>query len=240
MTDSLTELESNIQYHFRNNALLLEAVTHPSFCPENKDAGPDNQRLEFLGDSVFHIIITRRLFDQFPTLPEGELTKIRAALAKELTLSKLANEIDLGRFLRLGHGEKIGKGHQRTSTLCDAFEALLGAIYLDCDNDMAEAGKLVDRLINTVFADIDLHSLVMTENPKGLLQEWTQKRYNETPIYQLHQAIGPDHKREFTVGVYIRQECWGNGKANKLQKAEEHAARMALKRISQTGETEVK
>ncbi len=232
MTDIWTDLEVKIHYQFKNRALLAEALTHPSYCPENKDAGPDNQRLEFLGDSVFNIYITHRLFHQFPSLPEGELTKIRAALAKESTLSQMANAINLGNFIRLGHGEKLGKGHQRTSTLCDAFEALLGAIYLDSNNDLAVVSELIDRLVNSVFADLDLSSLVTTENPKGILQEWTQKKYGETPVYELQEMIGPDHQREFTVGVYIRQECWGIGKANKRQRAEEQAARMALKKRS--------
>ena len=227
----LNELEEKIGYKFRDVINLIEALTHPSYSAENQKSKRDNQRLEFLGDSVIEIIVTKKLFFLFSDYPEGELTKIRAALSKESTLAQFARKICLGKYLRVGHGEQVSKGYNRNSVLCDAFEALVGAIFVDCDCQLLASSKFINGLVDDSYGKKDMQSLVRTENPKGLLQEWTQKTVNEAPEYKILEEVGPDHQKIFTVGVYINQECLGVGKAGKRQAAEEIAARLALEHV---------
>lgn len=231
MTLSVKQLEERINYRFVNEALLYESLTHPSFSAENRTNVADNQRLEFLGDAVLQIVVTNKIFHLFPDLPEGELTKIRSALTKEGTLAQFSKALNLGRCLRLGHGERINKGHERDSILSDAFEALIGAIYIDHNHCLKPVEKLVHHLIDETFGDIDIRTLISTENPKGLLQEWSQKHVHEVPVYELLESSGPDHEKVFTIGVKIKEEIYGIGKAKKRQSAEEVAARGALKKI---------
>ena len=148
---------------------------------------------------------------------------------KEGALAQLARLIDLGEFLRLGRGEKISKGHERDSTLCDAFEALIGAIYLDSNNDLTACEILVNSLTDKEFPEI--RNLPDNENPKGALQEWSQERFSEIPEYKLLETSGPDHNKVFTVCVNMKQRQYGIGKAGKRQTAEEVAARAALEKI---------
>ena len=226
---SLNDLQLAIQYEFRDSALQLEALTHPSFRAEYPNTPADNQRLEFLGDAVIQIIVTDRLYQALPLEPEGTLTKIRAALSKQPTLAGLARLIDLGKNLRLGHGEKQNHGDERDSILCDAFEALIGAIYLDSDNNLEAPARLLNELIDR-YCD-DVHQLLQGENPKGELQEWTQRKLHLKPVYELKDVSGPDHDRIHTINVMIGDRCYGQGQAGKRQAAEENAARAALAAI---------
>ena len=228
----LTELQDKINYHFQNIENLTEALTHPSYPAENRLAKRDNQRLEFLGDAVIQIIITEKLYFLFQDWPEGELTKVRAALSKESTLAQFGREIELGKYLRVGHGERLSKGYERNSVLCDAFEALIGAIFIDCKNKLNIADRLVNELIDGIHSQATMENLVKTENPKGLLQEWSQKSMNETPEYKTLEELGPDHQKTFTVGVYIKRECLGVGRSGKRQTAETIAARQALQKVT--------
>ena len=231
-TDSaFQEFQASINYTFRNTNNLIEALTHPSYSAENLQVKRDNQRLEFLGDAVLEIIITQRIYFLFPEYSEGELTKIRAALSKESTLAQFAREIHLGKYLRVGHGERRNKGYNRNSILSDAFEALIGAIFVDCGGKLDAANEFATRLMEGLYNKTDLETLVKTENPKGLLQEWAQKNVNEAPEYKTIDEIGPDHQKLFRVEVYIKQECMGQGEAGKRQAAEELAARSALEKI---------
>ncbi|MDP7396691.1 MAG: ribonuclease III [Lentisphaeria bacterium] len=225
----INDLQIAIQYEFRDSALQLEALTHPSFRAEYPNTPADNQRLEFLGDAVIQIIVTDRLYQALPLEPEGTLTKIRAALSKQPTLAGLARLIDLGKHLRLGHGEKQNHGDERDSILCDAFEALIGAMYLDSDNNPEVPSRLLNELIDR-YCD-DVHQLLQGENPKGELQEWTQRKLHLKPVYELKDVSGPDHERIHTIKVMIGDHCYGEGRAGKRQTAEENAARAALAAI---------
>ena len=225
------DLQTSINYTFQESNNLIEALTHPSYSAENPQVKRDNQRLEFLGDAVLEIIITEKIYFLFPDYPEGELTKVRAALSKESTLAQFAREIDLGSYLRVGHGERRNKGYNRDSILSDAFEALIGAIFVDCGRKLDAADDFANRLMDRLYHKTDLENLVKTENPKGLLQEWAQKNVNEAPEYKTVDEVGPDHQKLFKVEVYIKQECMGQGEAGKRQSAEELAARSALNKI---------
>lgn len=229
------DLQLAIHYHFKNADLKMEAITHPSYRAEYPDAKADNQRLEFLGDAVIQIIVTERLYCEFPQEPEGNLTKIRAALSKQATLAGLARLIDLGDFVRLGHGERINSGFERDSILCDAFEALIGAMYLDGDGDLQAPARLLRELIDR-YCD-DVHQLLHDENPKGELQEWTQQQLQLKPVYEVTELTGPDHERSYTITVAIGDRVYGTGTAGRRQSAEQSAARNALLTIRQEQST---
>jgi ribonuclease III len=235
MSSSIKKLQEIIGYTFNQDEILVQALTHPSFSSENRSTVGDNQRLEFLGDAVIQIVITSKIYHLFPELPEGELTKIRSALTKEGTLATFARNIQLGNYLFLGHGEKLNKGNERDSILCDAFESLIGAIYIDDNNDLSPIHALINQMINLTFGSVDIKTLIQKENPKGLLQEWSQKHANEIPVYELVEASGPDHEKIFTVAVSINHQRCGIGKAGKRQTAEEIAARSALEKAKQDG-----
>ncbi len=231
MNNSSESLEQKIDYEFQCKDLLFEALNHPSYAVEKKTKIRDNQRLEFLGDAVIQIIVTKKIFHLFPDLPEGKLTKIRSSLTKKPTLALLGKMINLGDYLRLGHGEKINEGYKRNSMLCDAFEALIGAVYIDCNSHIFICEILVNRLLDKSFSKKEMQELLQYENPKGKLQEWSQKEYGQVPEYSLVETIGPDHDKLFTVKVIIKNECYGTGEGGKRQTAEEHAAKLALARI---------
>ncbi len=229
MNENFPELEGRIGYSFKNEDLLREALTHPSYTAEHDRIVVDNQRLEFLGDAVVQIAVTSRLYGEFPERGEGPLTKLRATLTRMETLADFARHLGLGEFLRLGHGEAISDGRDRTSNLGDAFEALLGAIYLDADRDARPAMTLIDRLIDELHPDIEAN--LRDDNPKGALQEWAQKTYHEKPVYDVIEAVGPDHDKTFTVEVSIHGESHARGTASRLRTAEQEAARAALKQL---------
>ena len=233
--DKILNIQASIKYTFNNIENLHEALTHPSFAAEAKERIRDNQRLEFLGDTVIQVIITNRIYSHFHDLPEGELTKIRAALTRESTLADFARKINLGASLRLGHGERLNRGYERDSLLCDAFEALIGAIYIDCEKSLEMADNLINGLINESYTTDELRLLVRMGNPKGALQEWTQKHLNATPAYTVLETSGPDHEKTFKVAVYVDNQCFGIGEAGKRQTAEEHAARLAMEHLKKSG-----
>ncbi|MCP4452767.1 MAG: ribonuclease III, partial [Planctomycetes bacterium] len=168
-----------------------------------------NQRLEFLGDSVLQIIVTSRIFSSFTDMEEGHLTRIRATLTCEETLAAFARELDLGRHLRLGKGEDRGGGRDRDSTLCDVFEALLGAMYIDAGQDLTSTSRLIDNLSKHMIAAAD--GLLVGQNPKGELQEWAQQRGLGKPEYDLVESVGPDHDKTFRVDVRIGDTVYATG-----------------------------
>ncbi len=227
----MNDLQERLGYHFRDESHLLEALTHPSFCAEKKHVDRDYQRLEFLGDSVIHIAVTTRIFNEFRSLPEGKMTKIRAALSKASTLAEFARRLGVGDHLRIGRGERINKGDQRVSMLCDVFEALIGAMYIDSGYDLTHATTLINALVDDVYQDVELTSLIQSDNPKGKLQEFSQKTYNQTPTYDVLDTSGPDHAKTFTVAVSINDTRYGVGTAGKRQTAEQRAARTALRAL---------
>jgi ribonuclease-3 len=217
--------QSSLGYTFHNPGLLLEALTHTTYSNENPGA-PSNQRLEFLGDSVVGMVIASQIFQQFPDLPEGELTKIRAAVVCEPTLAARSRALEVGGHLRFGKGEAVS-GRDRESILADAFEAIVGALFLDGGVDVAR--RFVLRELAPLVAPA--RSGLVRVDYKTQLQEWIQERYPEGPVYRLLAEEGPAHNKRFQVGVYHREASLGDGWGRSKKEAEQEAARVALERL---------
>lgn len=218
-------LESRIQYKFRNSLLLAESLTHPSLAYESQKPHFDNQRLEFLGDAVIQLIITEELYNRFPEFPEGQLTKLRSRLVSRTALARFAAEIDLGDYVLLGKGEEATGGRRRHSTLADAFEALIGAVYIDSGRKAAR--DIVLRLIEQEMALME--DCPDEKNPKGQLQEILQAIHPEAPEYQIISESGPDHRRVFQAEVSWRGMVLATGKGKSKKEAEARAASEALR-----------
>jgi len=219
----MNELETVIGYCFGNYDLLNEALTHSSYANEHGQSRIEsNERLEFLGDSVLSIIVSDHFFAKRPKLPEGELTKRRAALVCESALARYANEMDLGSYIKLGKGEMKGGGDKRPSTLSNCFEALIAAIYLDGGIDPAR--DFVMRFIKAhdIFDD-DVWDY------KTELQEIVQKNPQEHIKYVVVDEEGPDHDKTFTVEIMLNSNIIGRGKGHSKKQAEQSAAHEALK-----------
>lgn len=219
-------LEKRLGYRFRKIALLEEALTHPSVGHERQRHHKDNQRLEFLGDAVLQLVTTEYLFSHFPNEREGRLTKLRARLVSRDALKAHAEALELGRHLLLGRGEEASGGRQRTSTLADAFEAIIGAIYLD--SDFPTARDFILRQTHLALARV--LDKPVDENPKGQLQEILQSIRMEGPLYEVISATGPEHAKTFVVDVRWGEICLGRGSGRSKQAAEIDAAREALRR----------
>ena len=209
-------------YQFREEALLRLALTHPSIAHESCGPVQHNQRLEFLGDAVLSLVLTRELYDRFPTLGEGPLTKARAQLVNRRTLAEEARRLALGAHLVLSHGEEATGGRERPSALADAYEALLGAIFLD--GGFEAARTFILRRFLDGFGE--LTELPYLENPKGDLQEMLQADSAEAPQYELTAVSGPDHDRVFECAVSHGGVELGRG-SGKSKKAAESAAALA-------------
>ena len=227
MQKDLSSLTSVIKYSFSDKTLLNHAMTHKSYSSE-RSLNYDNQRLEFLGDAVMQIIITDYLFVKYPDLQEGELTKMRSALACQDSFSQLAMLLKLNDYIRMGRGELKVDGNLRKSTLCDAFEALVGAIYLD--GSIEVVSTIITPILITAYPDPI--NLLSSLNPKGELQELTQLVNKlKTPEYNVIEKVGPDHDCIYKVSVSIDNEIisYGVGKSRKL--SEMDAAIKALESL---------
>lgn len=224
MTD-LAALEGRIGVTFGKKDLLEEALTHRSYLNEHREyRGDHNERLEFLGDAVLELASTRFLFDKFPAKPEGELTAYRAALVNTVSLAESAQALSVGDHLRLSKGEAKDTGRARQIILADAFEALIGAIYLDHGYDSAEA--FIGR---TILTKLDaLIAKGAHQDPKSRFQELAQDKRGITPSYKVLAEEGPDHARIFTVGVFLASKEIARGKGPSKQEAEQAAASTAL------------
>jgi ribonuclease-3 len=223
----LVAFQDRLGYKFRDENLLRLALTHPSVAHEDNAPTPHNQRLEFLGDAVLQLVLTQQLYEKFPAFDEGPLTKARAKLVNRRTLAEHARALGLGEHLILGHGEATHGGRERPSALADAFEALLGAIFLDGGFDAAR--EFILREFSPEFGKLNV--LPTIENPKGELQELMQARSPEAPEYRTISATGPDHDRVFECivqhgGVELAR---GSGKSKKA--AESDAALAALQKL---------
>lgn len=216
-------LEDKIKYTFKNKELLHRALSHSSYANENKLQGGSNERLEFLGDAVLSIIVSEHIFKHYTHLPEGDLTKIRASLVCEKALSGFAREIDLGNALLLGKGEQNNGGRERASILCDAFESLIAAIYLD--GGIEPASKFV---LHFVERELKNHHHGAFIDYKTTLQEVIQKNPEERVEYVLIDESGPDHNKSFTVDVMLNSNRIGRGIGNSKKEAEQLAAKEAL------------
>jgi ribonuclease III len=217
-------LEERIGHKFRNSLLLAEALTHPSLGHETQRHHFDNQRLEFLGDAVLQLIITEYLYANFPRDAEGRLTKLRSRLVSRDALRAHAVKLDLGQFLMMGRGEEACGGRERISTLADAFEALLGAIYLD--TDLATARRFVLTLAAPDLAQLELEPIDV--NPKGHLQELLQAISPRSPSYELLAQSGPEHEKTFVVRVLWEGLALGEGTGRSKKQAETAAALDAM------------
>ncbi|MBA3850424.1 MAG: ribonuclease III [Opitutus sp.] len=226
----LALLQERLGHRFRHADLLTEALTHPSYLPDNPGAGAHNQRLEFLGDSVLHFVLAEALFREFPGAREGVLSRRRAVLTKGEFLSRLALDLGLDSVVRISRSEEETGGRTRASILEDALEAVIGAIYLDSDFETARHvvlgwyGPLTARLALTEG----------TDNPKGRLQEIVQPEHGNSALrYEVIEATGPKHARAYEVAVYLHEELLGTGRGSSKKSAEEEAARVALQTLRQ-------
>jgi ribonuclease-3 len=220
------EMAHRLGIEFRDNLLLNRAFTHRSYLNEHPEAIEDNERLEFLGDAILDFVVGAWLYNQYPEMPEGDLTRMRSALVYTEQLAEFARELSLGAALRLGRGEAQSGGRMRDALLCDVFEAFIGAIYLDEGIDRVRsflAPLLVkasqDILINHKFDD-----------PKSMFQEWAQANHFATPKYITRNITGPDHSRIFEVDVIVDTDVYGNGSGSSKQAATKAAAQDAINR----------
>lgn len=219
------KLQKTIGHEFKNPALLLEALTHPSLAHEKAgNGGQHNQRLEFLGDAVLQLILTDHIYELHPDFPEGKLTQVRAHLANRHTLHRQAVAIDLGQYLLLGKGEESSGGRSRLSNLADAYEALLGAVYLD--GGIRAARKFVAKQFAREFKT--LKEAAPRQNPKGRLQELLQSNSAANPQYRVVHESGPDHSKKFEAVVEWQGQEIGRGCGSSKKLAEIAAAEAAL------------
>ncbi len=219
---TLSSLEKKTGVSFKNKDLLAQALTHRSAIREKKRHG-HNERLEFLGDAVLQLVATEYLFS-LSSRPEGELTNWRSALVQGNHLSRVAQDLEMGNYIFLSRGEEASGGRTKDSTLADAMEAFIGAIYLD--QGFESAKTFVHR-----FILVNLHSLLaagMHRDEKSVLQESSQERMGITPRYETINETGPDHQKLFTCAVFIGEEQVASGTGNTKQKAEQSAAKAAL------------
>lgn len=226
-SERVAALQKALGIHFADPVLLREALTHRSYLNEIDQAWPSNERLEFLGDAVLGVITTDYLFHSFPGVGEGELTNLRSALVRTETLARFAGEINLGQYLFLGRGEEMSAGRRRPAGLACAFEALLGAIYLDQGGEATRAFALR-------FIEPELTSVLegrKHKNAKSVLQELVQARMQQTPTYHLIEETGPDHAKSFSVEVRVGLRVLGRGFDRSKRGAEQQAAEQALQHL---------
>lgn len=221
------EVENLLGIKFKNRKLLTNAFIHRSYLNEHKDLKElPNERLEFLGDSVLSLTVSKFLYLTLPKSPEGELTQIRASLVRTETLAKVAGELLLGKYLFLSKGEEESAGRLNKTILANTFEALLGAIFLDLGPFTAQ--KIIKKLILNNWQSLS-ESAVMDNKSK--LQEVLQRQHHLSPAYKLIKTWGPDHQRQFEVGVFLEENILGSGVGKNKQSAAQNAAGNALSRL---------
>ena len=224
--DKLVQLEKKIETSFKDRNILLQALTHRSYLNENPKWGQDhNERLEFLGDAVLELVVTEYLYKTYPN-PEGEMTNWRAALVNAVMLARIATEFDLNDYILLSRGEAKDTGRARQYILANAMESLIGAIYLDQGYDAS--GKFIDKFILKELPGIIENQLY--RDAKSLFQEKAQEKVGITPTYEVLKEWGPDHARNFQVGVFLDKEMVGVGDGPSKQEAQQVAASDALKK----------
>ena len=227
-TDGLDEIQRRLEYGFRQPRLLREALTHTSYLNEAREPGEsDNERLEFLGDAVLDLIVSEYLLQAFPGAAEGELSKLRARLVSEKTLSRVAGKLGLGEQLRLGRGEAKTQGRSKPSILADALEAVFAGVYLD--GGLAAASQCVKAAFREELASCDRSPA--TADFKTDLQEMCQRDFGMLPQYRTVRATGPDHEKLFEVEILIRGDRYGAGVGKSKKEAEQVAARQALEQL---------
>ncbi|ADN10146.1 ribonuclease III [Sulfurimonas autotrophica] len=223
MHKNIKTLEEKLGYEFKDKKLIIEALTHKSYKQPY-----DNERLEFLGDAVLDLVVGEYLFRKFRTSDEGKLSKIRASLVNETGFDKLARALHLGDYILLSNAEDNNGGREKSSLLSNAFEAIMGAVYLEAG--LGEVQRIAIDLIEKNHEEISLDSLF--RDFKTTLQELTQARFGITPEYKVLASRGPDHQKEFEVGVFIEDKEYAraNGKSKKI--AQQEAARVAVELLN--------
>ena len=222
MNKDLNSLEKEIGYVFKKRSLLKQAVTHRSYANENRGSGPFNERLEFLGDAALSLISADFLYKKFPSMAEGDLTKLRSSLVCTASLSEYARRIKLGDYLLLGKGELATGGNERDSNLENAFEALIAAVYLDGGIDKAR--RFVLRFLDD---SVETHHISFKDY-KTKLQEIVQESHEETLNYVITKESGPDHDKRYEVEVHLNSNVIGKGKGRSKKQAEQEPAKQAL------------
>jgi ribonuclease-3 len=221
-----TEIGRLLGYSFRDPELLELALTHPSATGDEHESQRHNQRLEFLGDAVLQVVLTRELYEKFPEAGEGPMTKARAEMVNRRTLAAQARRLNLGQYLRFSRGEEINGGRERVSALADGFEALVGAVFLD--GEFEAARQFVLQQFREAFGELQV--IPNLENPKGELQEILQTKSPVPPRYSVVAISGPDHDRVFECTVHHEQMELGRGVGKSKKAAESQAALSALQR----------
>jgi ribonuclease-3 len=225
---SLEDFAQRVGLERISPSLLQRALTHRSYLNEHPDAIEDNERLEFLGDATLDFIAATWLYNRYPEMDEGDLTRLRSSLVRTEQLADFARELELGLGLRLGRGEEASGGRDREALLCDAFEAVIGAMYLDAGFN--EVFRFLEpRLLKAANTALEDESLL---DPRSQLQIWAQAELGVTPQYETVDSFGPDHQREFLVEVTVGQELKGQGQGRSKQEAAQEAAKNLLSKIS--------
>ena len=223
-TESAADLAERLGLSFSNLHILVRALTHRSYVNENPSAVEDNERMEFLGDAVLDFVVGAWVYNHFPEMQEGDLTRMRSALVRTDTLADFARTLDLGPALRLGRGELASGGRERDNLLCATFEAIIGALYLDAG--IPAVSDFMEPLL--AGASIKVISQVELYDPKSTLQEWAQSNKLGTPRYVTIDSSGPDHAKIFTVEVQVDGKIYGQGAGSSKQTAAQMAAHAAL------------
>jgi ribonuclease-3 len=228
--EKIESLERLLDYKFKNPTLLVSSITHSSFVAEYDKGLQDYEVLEFLGDAVLSLIVSEILIKEFPKAKEGELSQIRSAVISESYLSKLAKKIDLGKFVLLSKGEIAQKGMERESLLCDVFEAIFGAVYIDADYHIEEPRNIFNKLFKDLVIN-DIRTENIPRDYKSLLQIYTQRYLGITPKYKLVSAVGPEHSKTFTMKCVVDEKLTTKGKGKSKKEAESEAAKKAYMRL---------
>ncbi|RLQ95773.1 ribonuclease III [Falsibacillus albus] len=227
MSEAFKEFQKGIGISFHNEQLLKQAFTHSSYVNEHRRKPfEDNERLEFLGDAVLELTVSKYLYNKYPTMSEGELTKLRAAIVCEPSLVTFAHELNFGKLVLLGKGEEMTGGRERPALLADVFEAFIGALYLDQDLE-----TVISFLEKVVYPKINEGAFSHVMDYKSQLQEVIQKDGAGLIEYKVLQEKGPAHSREFVSQVSLNQEILGTGTGRSKKEAEQHAAQMALEKL---------
>jgi len=231
----IEDIQRTLNYVFKQEGLLIEALTHRSFLQGQGPATVQhNERLEFLGDAVLGLVISERLIAIFPQSTEGELSKLKAGLISRVTLAKAAKRLTLGQWLRLGRGEEVSSGREKHSLLANALEALIGAVYLD--SGLEAARQVITRALATEIGSLrERPGLTGDEDWKSRLQEWVHKHEGTNPQYRLIQESGPDHQKLFELTVEIHGTIMGRGEGRTKKEAEQRAAEQAYMQVGRQG-----
>lgn len=228
-SSELADLQRILQTRFTNRDILQRALTHRSYVNEVPYPVKENERLEYLGDSVLGLVVNEYLFKRFSDYHEGDLAKIKSTVVSEVVLAKVAVELKIGSFILLGRGEENSGGRERPSILANTLEAIIGAMYLDCG--MKKAKHFVLTNLKKYIDSVD--KLPTMSDPKTALQEIVQKKYKKKPEYRIVSESGPDHQKNFVVGLYINNMFISEGRGSSKRRAETEAARNVLQGISE-------